>query len=104
MNVGVPQADPRKQIMADLEHQINVFMATGEIQQVPPGASAEAPHFGTTGRTLKLRMKRNVHAPAVAELIAQGETRKDIAKALGLHIDTVALIIKENGITQPGPP
>jgi DNA-binding NarL/FixJ family response regulator len=104
MNVGIPMADPRKQIMADLERQINAFMVTGEIQQIPPGASAEAPHFGTTGRTLKLRMKRDMHAQAVAELVAKGEARKDIAKALGLHVDTVALIIKENGITQPGPP
>jgi hypothetical protein len=100
MIVGVPQEDPRKQIKADLERQIDAFLNRGrEVLEVPPGASKEAPFFGTTGRTLKLRKKRDANAPAVRELADQGMCRKDIAAALGLHVDTVALIGKENSIT-----
>jgi hypothetical protein len=100
MIVGVPQADIRKQIKADLERQIDAFLNRGkEILEVPAGASKEAPFYGATGRTLKLRKKRDANAPAVRELANQGLCRKDIAAALGLHADTVALIGKENSIT-----
>jgi hypothetical protein len=100
MIVGVPQADIRKQIKADLERQIDAFLNRGsEILEVPPGASKEAPFFGTTGRTLKLRKKRDASAPAVRELADQGMCRKEIAATLGFHADTVALIGKENSIT-----
>jgi DNA invertase Pin-like site-specific DNA recombinase len=98
--IGVPQEDPRKQIIANLSQQIDDFLKRGkQIKDVPPGASAHAPHFGTTGRTLKLRKKRDASAPAVRELADQGMRRKEIAAALGLHVDTVALIGKENIIT-----
>jgi hypothetical protein len=102
MSIGVPLGDPRKQTIADLSKQIDEFLSRGKtINDVPPGASAHAPHFGTTGRTLKLRMKRDTNAPAVRDMAAQGMNRKEIAAALGLHVDTVALIGKENSLSIP---
>jgi DNA invertase Pin-like site-specific DNA recombinase len=100
--IGMPQPDLHKQSIAELSQQIDDFMRRGRtVTEVPPGASAHAPHFGTTGRTLKLRMKRDTNAPAVRDMAAQGMNRKEIAAALGLHVDTVALIGKENSLSIP---
>jgi hypothetical protein len=100
MNIGMPQPDLHKQAIAQLSQQIDDYLRRGKkIKDVPPGASANAPHFGTTGRTLKLRKKRDASAQAVRELADQGMCRKEIAAALGLHADTVGLIGKENSIT-----
>ena len=42
----VPQPDPRKQIMADLEAGITHYLATGKrIQDVAQGASGQGPMF-----------------------------------------------------------
>jgi DNA invertase Pin-like site-specific DNA recombinase len=100
MIVGVPQADIRKQIKADLERQIDAFLNRGkEILEVPAGASKEAPFYGATGHTEKLRAKRDRMAPAVRELADKGIAKKGIAKELKLNASTVALILKENKIT-----
>ncbi|MFJ5297455.1 hypothetical protein ACIQAL_13130 [Pseudomonas sp. NPDC088368] len=50
----VPQPDPHKLAMQQLSAQIDHYLATGQrIQQVPPGATADVPMFGTTSRTKK---------------------------------------------------
>lgn len=42
----VPQPDPRKQIMADIEAGITHYLATGKrIQDVAKGASGQGPVF-----------------------------------------------------------
>jgi DNA invertase Pin-like site-specific DNA recombinase len=100
MNIGIPQEDPRKQIIANLSQQIDDFLNRGkEIVEVPAGASKEAPFYGATGHTEKLRAKRDRMAPAVRELADKGIAKKGIAKELKLNASTVALILKENKIT-----
>jgi DNA invertase Pin-like site-specific DNA recombinase len=98
--IGIPQEDPRKQIIANLSQQIDEFLNRGkEIVEVPAGASKDAPFYGATGHTEKLRAKRDRMAPAVRELANKGVVKKDIAKELKLNASTVALILKENKIT-----
>jgi DNA invertase Pin-like site-specific DNA recombinase len=98
--IGVPQEDPRKQIIANLSQQIDDFLNRGkEIVEVPAGASKEAPFYGATAHTDKLRAKRDRMAPAVRELADKGIAKKGIAKELKLNASTVALILKENKIT-----
>jgi DNA invertase Pin-like site-specific DNA recombinase len=100
MNIGIPQEDPRKQIIANLSQQIDDFLKRGqEIVEVPVGASKEAPFYGATGHTEKLRAKRDRMAPAVRELADKGIAKKGIAKELKLNASTVALILKEHKIT-----
>jgi DNA invertase Pin-like site-specific DNA recombinase len=100
MNIGIPQEDPRKQIIANLSQQIDDFLNRGkEVIEVPAGASKEAPFYGATGHTEKLRAKRDRMAPAVRELADKGIAKKGIAKELKLNASTVALILKENKIT-----
>jgi DNA invertase Pin-like site-specific DNA recombinase len=100
MNIGTPQEDPRKQIIANLSQQIDDFLNRGkEVIEVPAGASKEAPFYGATGHTEKLRARRDRMAPAVRELADKGIEKKGIAKALKLNASTVALILKENKIT-----
>ena len=100
MNVGVPMADPRKQAIADLETQIDAFLNRGkEIEEVPAGASKDAPFYGATAHTDKLRAKRDRMSPAVRELAEKGIAKKGIAKELKPNASTVALILKENSIT-----
>ena len=98
--IGAPQEDPRKQIIANLSQQIDDFLNRGkEIVEVPAGASKEAPFYGATAHTDKLRAKRDRMAPAVRELADKGIAKKGIAKELKLNASTVALILKENKIT-----
>ncbi|MFS2159214.1 hypothetical protein ACCD10_17920 [Pseudomonas sp. Pseusp122] len=98
--IGVPQEDPRKQIIANLSQQIDDFLNRGkEIVEVPASASKEAPFYGATAHTDKLRAKRDRMAPAVRELADKGIAKKGIAKELKLNASTVALILKENKIT-----
>jgi DNA invertase Pin-like site-specific DNA recombinase len=98
--IGIPQEDPRKQIIANLSQQIDDFLNRGrEVIEVPAGASKEAPFYGATGHTEKLRAKRDRMAPAVRELADKGIAKKGIAKELKLNASTVALILKENKIT-----
>jgi DNA invertase Pin-like site-specific DNA recombinase len=98
--IGVPQEDPRKQIIANLCQQIDDFLNRGkEIVEVPAGASKEAPFYGATGHTEKLRAKRDRMAPAVRELADKGIAKKGIAKELKINASMVALILKENKIT-----
>lgn len=100
MNIGIPQEDPRKQIIANLAQQIDDFLNRGkEILEVPVGASKEAPFYGATTHTDKLRAKRDRMVPAVRELADKGIEKKGIAKELKLNASTVALILKENKIS-----
>ncbi|MEF9673983.1 hypothetical protein QNM99_24975 [Pseudomonas sp. PCH446] len=58
--IGVPMADPRIEEIAGIRRQIDQFFGTGgKVQEIPRGASAHAPHLGTTGHHNRLRAERD---------------------------------------------
>lgn len=104
MNIGQPLPDPRNKIIADLSSQIEHYLATGNrVQEVPTGVSADAPHLGTAAHKVKLKAKRDARAPEVRKHAEAGMHISGTAKAMGIHIDTVATIAKENGIKFSAP-
>jgi hypothetical protein len=55
--IGESVPDQHKQAIARLRAQTAEYLATGKrIQDIPPGASANAPMFGTTSRTKKTKV------------------------------------------------
>jgi hypothetical protein len=97
--IGVPMPDPRDKITADLNQQINNFFAAGlQIQEIPRGVSADAPFFGTTTHSEKLRALRDTKVPELQRHADAGLTIAEAAKAMGIHVKSIALIAKENGI------
>lgn len=98
--IGVPMPDPRHKTIADLSAQIDYFLATGKkIQDIPRGVSADAPFFGTTTHSEKLRARRDAKEPELRKHADAGLTVAEAAKAVGIHVKTVALIARENGFT-----
>lgn len=98
--IGVPMADPRHKTIADLSAQIDYFLATGKkIQDIPRGVSASATFSGTTTYSEKLRVRRDAKAPELRKHADAGLTVAEAAKAVGIHVKTVALIARENGFT-----
>lgn len=98
--IGAPMPDPRHKIAADLNRKIDRFFATGhEIQQIARGVSADAPFFGTTTHSEKLRVRRDAKAPELRKYADAGLTIAEAAKAVGIHVKSAALIARENGFT-----
>ncbi|RAU43467.1 MULTISPECIES: hypothetical protein [unclassified Pseudomonas] len=99
-----PQADPRQQIIADLNAQIAQYLATGQrVQNIPPGVSGEVPFTAIGNHPKNLKLRRDKHEPRVRELAAAGNTASAIATAIGIDSRTVRRIAKEHAITLTEP-
>ena len=99
-----PQADPRKQIIAELNAGIAQYLATGKrIHDVPAGKSGEVSFTAIGNHPKNLKAKRDRHEPRVRELAAQGNTASAIATAVGIDSRTVRRIAKEHGIALTEP-
>lgn len=97
MNV-VPLPDPRDAIMADLNQKLDAFFgAGGKAQQIASGVSAEAPAFGTTTHSNKLRAERDKVAPTLKALSESGASAAQAAKECGMASKRALLIARENG-------
>jgi DNA invertase Pin-like site-specific DNA recombinase len=102
--IGVPMADPRKQIIANLNAQIEHYLATGcRIQDIPPGKSGEVAFTEIGNHPKNLKARRDMHAPKIRRFAAQGMRVSAIATAMGLDRRTVRRIAKENDISLTEP-
>ncbi|SDB54211.1 hypothetical protein [Pseudomonas sp. NFACC13-1] len=91
--------NPRDAIIQDLNQKLEQFFGSGKtVEQIEPGASAEAPFIGTTGHHNKLRAQRDKIAPKVRGLVEEGKTVSEVASVLKMHIKRVQLICRENAI------
>lgn len=98
--IGVPMADPRAKIAADLSRQIDQFFAAGrEVREIAIGVSADTPVMGGPPHADRLRVVRDKLAPELKTLAASGMTLAEIAKEMGIRPARAALIAKENDIT-----
>ncbi|RTY64338.1 MULTISPECIES: hypothetical protein [Pseudomonas] len=96
--IGVPMANPKDAVIADLNRQIDAFYGAGKKAQViPRGVSADGPFNGTTAHHERLRAQRDKLAPLVRAEAAKGVVASVAAKNLGMHIKRVTLIAQENG-------
>ena len=96
--IGVPMADPRQAVIADLSVQIDAFYRAGKMAQViPSGVGVDGPYNGTTAHHERLRKERDKLAPSVRAEAAKGVLASVAAKSLGMHIKRVTLIAQENG-------
>lgn len=96
--IGVPMADPRQAVIADLNSQIDAFFGSGKKAQViPSGVGVDGPFNGTTAHHERLRKERDKLAPLVRAEAAKGVVASVAAKNLGMHIKRVTLIAQENG-------
>ncbi len=98
--IGVPMADPRAKIAADLNRQIDQFFAAGrEVREIAIGVSADAPVVGGPPHADRLRAVRDKLAPQLKKLAADGMSLSEAAKEMGIRPARAALIAKENDIT-----
>ncbi|WP_288077617.1 hypothetical protein [Pseudomonas sp.] len=96
--IGVPMANPKDAVIADLNRQIDAFYGAGKKAQViPSGVGVDGPFNGTTAHHERLRAQRDKLAPAVRAEAAKGVVASVAAKNLGMHIKRVMLIAQENG-------
>lgn len=103
--IGVPMANPKDAVIADLNRQIDAFYGAGKKAQViPSGAGVDGPFNGTTAHHERLRAQRDKLAPAVHAEAAKGVVASVAAKNLGMHIKRVTLIAHENGFKFAAPP
>ena len=95
--IGVPMPDPRDSILADFNQKMEHFFSSGKtVQQIASGVSADAPHFGTTPHSLKLRAARDKDAPKIKAMAEAGKTVVEIARETGILAKRIRLIASEN--------
>lgn len=95
--IGVPMADPRDAILADLNQKLDHFFgAGGKVQEIDSGVSAEVSMFGSS-HTNKLRAVRDKMAPELKKLAEAGVPVYKAAEALGIDHKRAKLIARENG-------
>lgn len=95
--IGVPMADPRQAVIADLNRQMDAFFGAGKKAQViPSGIGANTPAISVNAHQERLRAQRDKLAPAVRAEAAKGITANEAAKALKMHVKRVTLIAQEN--------
>jgi len=96
--IGVPMADPRQAVIADLNRQMDAFFGAGKKAQIiPSGIGANTPVISANAHQERLRAQRDKLAPAVRAEAAKGITANEAAKNLKMHIKRVTLIAQENG-------
>ncbi|WP_223511552.1 hypothetical protein [Pseudomonas sp. GL-B-19] len=96
--IGVPMPNPRDSIIEDLNRKLDQFFGSGKTaQQIASGVSAEAPHFGTTPHSNKLRAKRDKIAPRLKALAEAGTPVAKAARERGMEAKRARLIARENG-------
>ena len=96
--IGETVPDRHKQAIAQLSAQIDHYLSTGHrIQPVPSGATGLA-GVASSSHHDRLRANRDLKAPMVRELAAQGLDVLAIAKACGVDSRMIKRIIAENEI------
>ena len=96
--IGVPMANPKDAVVADLNRQMDAYFGAGKTAQViPSGIGANTPIISANSHHERLRAKRDKLAPAVRAEAAKGVVASVAAKNLGMHIKRVLLIAQENG-------
>lgn len=102
--IGESVPDQHKQAIAQLEAQIDHYLATGHrIEKVPAGKSGEIPFTATGNHPKNLKAKRDKHVHRVRELADQGMTASAIATTIGLDSRTIRRVAKENAISLAEP-
>ena len=96
--IGVPMPHSRDSIIEDLNQKLEQFFGAGKtVQQIERGVSAEAPAYGTTTHSNKLRAERDKVAPRLKELAEAGTPVAKAAKECGMEAKHARLIARENG-------
>lgn len=95
--IGVPMANPRDAIIANLNQQLDQFFGAGKTAQViPSGVSAEMVGFGASAHQDRLKAERTKLAPMVKALADAGKTVAVAASELKMRPGRVKLIAHEN--------
>lgn len=96
--IGAPMPNPRDSMISNLNQQLEQYFGAGKtVQQIASGVSAEAPAFGTTTHSNKLRAERDKIAPRLKELAEAGTPVAKAAKDCGMEAKRARLIARENG-------
>jgi hypothetical protein len=95
--IGVPMANPRNTVIADLHRQMDAFFGAGnKAEQIASGVSGEVGGPIKCARSNKLRTERDKLAPELKQLAESG-TSINKAAALGIDHKRARLIARENG-------
>ena len=96
--IGVPLANPRDSIIANLNQQLEQYFGAGKpVQEIAPGVSGETSLYGASGHSERLRTQRNKLAPMLKALASTGITSSAAATQTRIRQKRVELIAKENG-------
>lgn len=102
--IGESVPDAHKQVIAQLNAQIKLYLATGErIHIIPTGQSGEKSLSAVSNHPKNLKTRRDKHVPKVRTLAAEGKTASAIATALGIDSRTIRRIANENQISLAEP-
>ncbi|OFJ45677.1 hypothetical protein BJN42_11675 [Pseudomonas koreensis] len=103
--IGVPQPNPRDQLINTLNQQLDQFFGAGKtVEQVAAGVSGEREAMFGSSHASRLRAERDKLAPQLKALADAGKTVIEAATVMGMASKRARLIARENRITFPGPP
>ena len=96
--IGVPMANPRDIVIADLHRQMDAFFGAGnKAEEIAAGVSGEVGGPIKCARTNKLRTERDKLAPELKQLAESGTSINKAADGLGIDHKRARLIARENG-------
>ncbi|MNF74125.1 hypothetical protein D3C84_561500 [compost metagenome] len=101
--VNEPTPHPREIIISELEILKKQFLAAGNcIQQIPAGLSGENQKKAAPSPYQKLQQSQRAKlAPEMRKHVEAGMSIRASANSLGIRLERVLLIAKENGIVYP---
>jgi len=96
--IGLPMANPKDAVIADLHRQMDAFFDAGnKAEEIAAGVSGEVGGPIKSTRTIKLKAARDKDVPKLKELAQAGLTAIEAAKEFGTDSKRARLIAQENG-------